>query len=70
MAGMTGLELAAEIKRRDPCVPVILLSGWAIQEEDAEVKEAGVDRVLLKPCMVMDFLDAVQSVARHPAAVF
>lgn len=46
MPGMTGLVLAAEIKRRRP-VPVVLLTGWA-QELDASSAEP-VDAVLAKP---------------------
>jgi signal transduction histidine kinase len=64
MAGMTGLELAAQLKGRDASVSVVLLSGWAIQQEQDDVREAGVDAVLLKPCLVEDLLEAVQQTMR------
>jgi len=46
MPGMTGLVLAAEIKRQR-LVPVVLLTGWA-DELDAS-HATGVDVVLAKP---------------------
>jgi PAS domain S-box-containing protein len=46
MPGLTGLGLAAEVKRRRP-VPVVLLTGWA---QEVEAESAGlVDVVLAKP---------------------
>jgi CheY-like chemotaxis protein len=46
MPGMTGLALAAELKRLRP-VPIVLLTGWADElERDATL---GVDVVLAKP---------------------
>lgn len=46
MPGMTGLALAAELRRRRP-VPIILLTGWA-EELDRDATP-DVDVVLAKP---------------------
>jgi two-component system, cell cycle sensor histidine kinase and response regulator CckA len=46
MPGMTGLTLATELKRRRQ-IPVILLTGWA--EELDEAASSGVDVVVAKP---------------------
>ncbi|HEX9822624.1 MAG TPA: response regulator [Methylomirabilota bacterium] len=46
MPGMTGLALAEEVKRRRP-VPVVLLTGWAEELEDAHRRH--VDVLLAKP---------------------
>jgi len=46
MPGMTGLALAEEVKRRRP-VPVVLLTGWADELEDAHRRH--VDVLLAKP---------------------
>jgi CheY-like chemotaxis protein len=59
MPEVSGLEVAKEAKRRDPSVPVILLSGWAVDEEEDRVKDAGIDRVLVKPCLLDDLVRAV-----------
>jgi CheY-like chemotaxis protein len=46
MPGMTGLALAAELKRQRP-VPIVLLTGWA--DELARDAIPNVDVVLAKP---------------------
>jgi len=60
MPGMTGWDLAAAIKTRDPGLPVIILSGWAGQEEEARAREVNVDLLLAKPIDVVYLLEAVQ----------
>jgi signal transduction histidine kinase/BarA-like signal transduction histidine kinase len=59
MPGMTGLELSAAVKRRDPMVPVVLLSGWALQQEEEKFRQAGIDFVLTKPCTIHVLLETV-----------
>jgi PAS domain S-box-containing protein len=56
MPGMTGLALATELKRQRP-VPVILLTGWA--EELDEATSAAVDVVIPKPFTRERLLDAL-----------
>jgi PAS domain S-box-containing protein len=46
MPGLTGIALAAEIRRRRP-VPVVLLTGWADELDSENVPE--VDAVIAKP---------------------
>jgi len=67
MHEMSGFDLSREIKRLYPGVPVILLSGWAIQENEERVRESGIDHVLVKPCRVEDLLSAVQNALRANA---
>jgi signal transduction histidine kinase/CheY-like chemotaxis protein len=64
MPGMSGLELTQAVKRRAPGLPVLLFSGWAIQEQEAKVREAGIDAILVKPCLIEDLLAAVRRTAR------
>jgi signal transduction histidine kinase/CheY-like chemotaxis protein len=47
MPGMSGWELLAEIKRRDPTTATVLLTGWARQDNDERAHY--VDIVLEKP---------------------
>jgi signal transduction histidine kinase len=61
MPGMSGWEVARGVKQARPDVPVILLSGWAVQQEEAEIKAAGVDHILPKPCSLETLRDMVKT---------
>ncbi|MGE5894061.1 MAG: ATP-binding protein, partial [bacterium] len=50
MAGLSGLEVAKRAKKIDPQVPIILLSGWAAQQDQEQLRADGIDYVLSKPC--------------------
>jgi CheY-like chemotaxis protein len=67
MAGMSGLELAREIKRILPRLPVVLFSGWAIEPDMETMTDAGIDRVLSKPCLIDDLLQVVGELAARGA---
>jgi PAS domain S-box-containing protein len=56
MPGMTGLALATELKQQRP-IPVILLTGWAEELDDATA--AAVDVVIPKPFTRERLLDAL-----------
>lgn len=62
MPGMTGDQLATEIKRRWPGVPVILLTGYP-----PEGILPSIDVLLIKPFSTSDLRTAVQSLTRKPA---
>jgi signal transduction histidine kinase/CheY-like chemotaxis protein len=61
MPGISGWEVARGVKRSRPDVPVILLSGWSVHQEEAEVKAAGVDHVIPKPCSLETLRDTVKT---------
>jgi len=56
--------VAEGVKKQDPNVPVILVSGWAIQQDEPRIRESGVDRVLQKPCTMAKFREIVQETLR------
>ena len=60
MQEMSGLEVARGVKDRHPDLPVVLLSGWAVQQDSEEVRQSGVDLVLSKPCSMDRLFEAVQ----------
>jgi signal transduction histidine kinase/DNA-binding response OmpR family regulator len=62
MDAMDGLELATRLKRARPELPVILFSGFALDEDSRA--HAGIDRVLIKPCMIDELLTAVAGSAQ------
>ncbi|HKZ43129.1 MAG TPA: response regulator, partial [Candidatus Hodarchaeales archaeon] len=57
---------AKKIRASDRKVPIVLLSGWSIQLDDARVKESGITLVLPKPCQMQDLLNAVQLALNRP----
>ena len=60
MPGMSGIDVARNVKRHHPKTPVVLVSGWAIQQNDEDIREAGIDIVLAKPLHMDVLVDAVQ----------
>lgn len=49
MPGMSGWELAKEVKKSKSQVRVILITGWRAQLDTDKIKESGVDFILPKP---------------------
>ncbi|MGE0225966.1 MAG: ATP-binding protein [Acetobacteraceae bacterium] len=67
MPGMTGLQLAAEIRRRWPYLPVLLATGLA---EQAEVQDAGLP-ILSKPFVRATLEQTIRDMtASRPAGAF
>ncbi len=60
MPGISGWQVTKKVKEKNPRVPVILVSGWAIQQDDARLKESGVDFILQKPCTLNVFQEMVE----------
>lgn len=56
MPGMTGIEMAAFIRRSDPVTPIILITGDSYTLDPEIVARAGITRVLPKPLKIDDFL--------------
>ncbi|MGD1075461.1 MAG: response regulator [Thermodesulfovibrionales bacterium] len=66
LESMSGLELARRFKHIDPRIRIMLCSGWALQQREEEVKEAGIDVVLQKPIDMADLLRAVERSLQSP----
>jgi CheY-like chemotaxis protein len=49
MPGMDGLAVAQHIRDHQPWLPVVIVSGYATQENEARAMAAGVSAVLHKP---------------------
>jgi DNA-binding response OmpR family regulator len=67
MPGMTGFEVAKEIKNLAPTVPVILMSGAVLQGRECMGKETGIDFVLPKPFSLDDLSKMVIAGLQPPA---
>ncbi len=49
MSGMTGLELAAVVRKQDPLIPIALITGSAEMLTAQEISQAGINRMFSKP---------------------
>lgn len=49
MPGMSGLEVARHIKESRPWLPVVIVTGYGNDANEAEAREIGVDGFLRKP---------------------
>ena len=49
MAGMDGYEVARQLRRRQPHIRLIALTGWGQEDDKRRAREAGFDLHLTKP---------------------
>ncbi len=67
MAGMNGWQLAERLRRTDPQVALLFITGWGLREEDqARLATLAVQRCLFKPVRPAE-LDAAIQAALTPA---
>jgi DNA-binding response OmpR family regulator len=66
LPGMNGFELVARIRAHPASsrIPVICLSGFDGSTHEQRAREAGVDRVLCKPCLPDELARAADEVVR------
>lgn len=60
MPEMDGEKAAREIKKRNPEIPVIAQTAYALDEERATILNAGFDDYLAKPIRKEDLLDTIR----------
>jgi DNA-binding response OmpR family regulator len=56
---MSGMELAAEVKKINAATPVIMLTGWGTDSEPFKNENQHVDYVLTKPFSLSDLTTLV-----------
>jgi CheY-like chemotaxis protein len=54
MPNMTGLELMKQVKEKYPKMPVVLISGYAVGDMEAQQEGVKPDGFLAKPFMMSD----------------
>jgi DNA-binding NtrC family response regulator len=59
MPGMNGVEVLAEIKKINPALEVIILTGHASVDAAADIMKLGGYDYLLKPCSVDELMDKI-----------
>jgi signal transduction histidine kinase/CheY-like chemotaxis protein len=65
MPGMSGWELAREIRSLNKHIPIAVITGWGEAVGSNEQKAAGVDWVIAKPFTADRIAELVRDVARH-----
>lgn len=69
MPGMSGWEVAAAVKLRNPQTPVVLITGWGFNFAEEQVRKAGVDYVLTKPFRLEHLTEVVEAAVRRSPQV-
>jgi CheY-like chemotaxis protein len=54
MPKMSGLELLQAVKERNPELPVVVISGYSVDEVDSDIVKSKADGFLNKPFMMSD----------------
>jgi DNA-binding response OmpR family regulator len=67
MPGLNGWQVVAAARRRDPALPVLMITGSAANIDLGNVREAGVT-LLEKPLSLRDFKAAVSELLRSRLA--
>ena len=65
MPGISGWEVASRIKASDKSIPVIVMTGWGAQVEEAKVKGTGVQKVLAKPMQMRQVVAVTEETLRR-----
>jgi two-component system, cell cycle sensor histidine kinase and response regulator CckA len=65
MPGMGGAETFTELKKIDPDVPVIIISGYSLPDEVGELLSQGCEGFLQKPFLIPDLLQKIRQVSRR-----
>lgn len=68
MPGMSGWEVTAEVKKLNPQVPVLLVSGWGAQIDEKEAQAKGADLVISKPFQLNQIRAALLEVSGRATA--
>ena len=62
MAGMSGWELVERLRDRDPDVPILIVTGWGLRDEElSRMESLRVSRCLFKPVRADELDAAVQA---------
>lgn len=64
MPGLSGLELAREVKKKNADIPIILITGWEVNMDKTQLEAAGIMEVLYKPFRLEQLTDLLHSIVR------
>src|ERR1039458_613351 len=69
MPGMSGLEVAEQVKARRPWTPVVIITGYGTEAAEARAKAAGVSGFVHKPLSPEMIEDSARAAVATPAEV-
>lgn len=69
MPEMNGLDLLREVKQRTPDVPIVLMTGFELEEMIDQAVNEGVFTILTKPFRIEDVLEIVRRATRSSVLV-
>jgi CheY-like chemotaxis protein len=69
MPGMSGLEVAEQVKARKPWTPVVIITGYGTDAAEARAEAAGVSSFMHKPLSPEMIEDSARDALEAPAAV-
>lgn len=69
MPGTDGIEVLRQIRERDPDLPVIILTGWANEQEIEDLRRLGVADVVQKPVPLRNLTRALARGWRNSRSV-
>lgn len=64
MPGMDGIALALKVARDQPELPILLMSGYAMERQRAHNLDALIHEIVAKPFTLRQILDAVDKVLK------
>ena len=67
MPGMSGLEVAEQVKARRPWTPVVIITGYGTEAAEARAKAAGVSSFMHKPLSPEMIEDSARDALAAPA---
>jgi CheY-like chemotaxis protein len=65
MPVLNGWAVARHVKAKNTSTPVILITGWGAQYEEADLSKSGVDLVLSKPLDCKTLTGAIEELLAH-----
>jgi CheY-like chemotaxis protein len=69
MPGMDGVELAEQVKSRQPWIPVVIVTGYGTTDNEVRAKAAGVSAFLHKPLSPQMIEDSAHDALLQPVAM-
>jgi DNA-binding NtrC family response regulator len=64
MPGMSGVEVFRALKKIDPKVRVVLISGYSFTDEAKKIRDEGALAFLEKPVAAQDLLSTISEATR------
>jgi len=61
MPGLSGLEIAHEVRKKKRQLPIVLVTGWEVNISKERLEAAGITRVLYKPFRIEQLTDIITS---------